>query len=860
MPPASLSLAPPKSTSPVVESVYEALGSSLVKMGPAALSHLRSRLRRNIRDVGLENAPESSSATWELEPVPLIISAEEWTTLEAALKQRARLVNAFLLDAYTRQEVLRQGILAPELILADPYYRRPCLGLEPDRASAATVLRFDLVKTAKGWFFTRTQANTPIGLSFAVQNRRFLSQEAGELYQDLPEHQNITNFPLQLLEYLRRLSPRPSKSPSMIVLTAGPRDPFYMEHSFLARKMGLPLAQGDDLLVLDNNVYFKTILGLERIDVIYRRLNDRHIDPVVFSTDRDTAGIPGLIQCIRSGNVVVANAIGAGLGESRALDAFTGPLSRFYLNERPIIPAVPTYSCADNDLLDFILDQRDSIQIVPVHDAPVSSTGRTLLEAQLGFGRVGSAENPLLDANGFAKDLLSNPHQYVARESLVPLGLVPGASKFKTHSPYFTRSETGRVSCFVLCEGRNLTVLPGALTLLGDVNVSAETMGRTTDTIVLSEENASGKTETELPKSFSAHRIVLGSHAAESLYWLGRYVERGEATARMLSILEDVALEEIPRSERKKWLPLWHGLLDATGHGREKITARETPQNAFSANRTWRMALDAQNSSSIYSSVLMAAENAVRLRDYVSPEAWAVVNRLRNKLEVLSGRRTSDPARQQNLARECVQQAMAELNTFLATAERTMLHEAGWYFLRLGLYFERAIMTCSTLRRVLGSPTAYGNLGERENPELSALLRMLSSQDAYRRIYQTRAEALLIADLFLRNPEAPRSLKHCVLEIEDALDSIQADAEIPTVAIGGPESTLVMVMTFLNEVRTQLNTMTEAHPLTKKESTPAALFADLLSKFYRFSQILSDHYFSHQARIPDTTRAPKAAG
>src|SRR5258708_2218550 len=392
----------PPASSPSVAAIQDAMGAKLAKLGPAALNHLKGRLRRSIREVGMADARpdanlrQTKTLTWELEPVPLILPQEEWAMIESALSQRARMINSFLVDTYGRQEVLKQGILRPELILADPYYRRPCLGLEPDRASPATVLRFDLIKTAEGWHFVSTQANTPIGLSFAVQNRRFLTQEAGELYQDLPDHHSIINFPLYLLEHLRRLSPHPSASPSMIVLTAGPRDPFYIEHSFLARKMGLPLAQGDDLLVLDNHVYFKTVAGLERVDVIYRRLNDRHIDPVVFSTDRDTAGIPGLIQCVRRGTVAIANAIGSGLAESRALNAFTGALTRFYLNEKPILPSVPTYSCADNDLLDAILDQRDGIRILPAHDAPVSSTGRSLIGAQIGFGRASTPEAPLL--------------------------------------------------------------------------------------------------------------------------------------------------------------------------------------------------------------------------------------------------------------------------------------------------------------------------------------------------------------------------------------------------------------------------------------------------------------------------------
>ncbi|HEX2100548.1 MAG TPA: circularly permuted type 2 ATP-grasp protein, partial [Candidatus Synoicihabitans sp.] len=310
--------------------------SSFPLLHPAQLRALRNRLRLSIRDAGLTDlahhpGEHGDHAFWELEPTPLVIAASEWSVLELALRQRARLTNAFLIDLYAGQQVLKAGILPPEIALADPYYRRPCLGLTPERTAPATLLRFDLVRTENGWMFTDTQANTPIGLSYAVQNRRFLTQEAAEAYRSLPEYHSIINFPLQLLDALRALAPRATRAPSIIMLTTGPRFPFFSEHSFLARKMGLPLAQGDDLLVIDNCVYFKTVAGLERVDVIYRRLNDTHIDPVVFSTDRTTAGIPGLMQCIRAGNVVIANAIGTGVAESRALLAYTAPLTRFYL-------------------------------------------------------------------------------------------------------------------------------------------------------------------------------------------------------------------------------------------------------------------------------------------------------------------------------------------------------------------------------------------------------------------------------------------------------------------------------------------------------------------------------------------------
>jgi uncharacterized circularly permuted ATP-grasp superfamily protein/uncharacterized alpha-E superfamily protein len=801
----------------------------------------RQRLRGVIRDAGfIEPTPPHAAGTknappfWELEPTPLIIGAEEWTHLAAGLRQRARFVNALLVDLYDRQEVLKQALLPPDVILGDPYYRRPCLKLEPKRNFPAALLRFDLIKTATGWHVAQTRANTPIGLSYAVQNRRFLTQEVAELYSRLPDHHSIINFPLQLLETLRRSAPGGGDAPSIVLLTAGPNDPFYTEHSFLARKMGLPLAKGDDLLVLDNRVYFKTIAGLQRVDVIYRRLNDAHIDPVVFDTDRETAGIPGLLQCIRSGNVTVTNAIGAGIAESRALDAWLPRLMRFYLGEKPLLPALPTYTCGDTDQLDFILDHRADLQIRPAHDP------------RLGDPQLHRPQPVLLDRQGLAREVRENPFAYVAQP-------------FTAGEPLDTavrRSPPFHLSAFVLAEAPEFSVLPGGLVHLGAEPPPLDRVGLTADALVLRGEDAvtcDYPPETADPDEAAAPalRHILGSRTAETLFWLGRYVERAETTARMLTIIDDVALEEIPARERRRWTPLWQGLLEATGNSSRRITTRERPAEALAGDLTWRMTLDAEHPSSIYSSVESAIYNARKLRDYVSPEAWSVLHRLLGRLD--SFRRHGEKAKPRHAQAQtaaAVAVVLEDANAFFATADRTMLHDSGWHFLRIGLHLERAIMTCSALRHVLSSSTtevATGPLREvlRDNPELSALLRMLGSQDAYRRLYQTRSRPRQVADFFLRQPAAPRSLFHNLAAIADALRAIDVapDEAAPVEAA---------VSGLLNRLR-DLNLARDGNGTSSPSKVNGELFSTLLNDLGSFHPLLSDHYFSHQARVTGIT-------
>lgn len=825
---------------------------------PAQLRPLRGRLRAAIRDAGLTDFGVASGPVglpfWELEPTPLVIGAPEWAILEAALRQRAHFVNALLVDLYGGQQALHQQIIPPELVLSDPYYRRPCLGLEPGRASPATLLRFDLVKTADGWLFDDTRANTPIGLSYAVQNRRFMTQEATDLYRGLPDYHSVINFPLQLLDSLRALAPDDTRAPLIIVLTAGPHDPFYSEHSFLARKMGLPLARGDDLLVLDNRVYFKTIAGLERVDVIYRRLNDSHIDPVVFSTDRENAGIPGLLQCIRTGNVVIANAIGTGIAESRALNSYASRLLRFYLGEKPLLGTVPTFTCGDTDHLDHILENRDNLRILPAHDPRHGDWLST---------NIGTASHSLIGPDGLAKAVLENPHAFVAQPRLNILPVGPGSRN----------TPPARLSAFVLCNGKRFSVFPGGMVRLGEPDHNnAVRVGLTADAVVLIDTHAnSGEIADHEVAVGAVQTHTLGSRAAENLFWLGRYLERAEATARMLSILEDVALEEISARDRRRWFPLWRGLLEATGHTDHKITARANPQASLSTDLMWRMSLDNANPSSIYSSVSWAVENARQLRDYVSPEVWTTLGRLLRRLDELHklrpapGRRpVVRPERGPSLPSQAMQAVITEVNAIIGLAERTMIQDPGWHFLHMGMHLERATMTCSALRHILGSLDAAAaatkevsvtpaNVPYRDNPELSALLRMLGSQDAYRRLYQMRSQPRLVAELFLQQPDAPRSIFHNLHRIKTSLRTIRQD-----VREQGDDPTIEEVastLQFIASVPLARHFGDEQNLSGTEGPKLSDTLADLLDRLYGLHPVLSDHYFSHQARIaPSVTQ------
>lgn len=809
----------------------------LPTLPPAQLRPLRNRLRQSVRDAGLTDLSPSEQHSkhpfWELEPTPLVLSPEEWQLLSTGIEQRARLTNAFLRDLYAEQEAMRAGIVPPEVTLADPYYRRACLGLDPARVDPATLIRFDLVKTDAGWHFTETHTNTPVGLSYAVQNRRFLTQEAAEFYRALPDYHSIINTPLELVDTLRHLAPDSSRRPSMVFLTTGPRYPFYSEHSFLARKMGLRLAQGDDLLVSDNRVYFKTIAGLEQVDVIYRRVNDAHIDPVVFSTDFETAGIPGLIQCIRAGTVTVTNAIGAGVAENRALHAYLPALSRFFLGERLLLPSIPTFLCTDNDQVDSILEDADRLELWPTHPT-----------------RTGTPQPPAPKLTGrrLPKIVRENPASFVAHPHLKSVGLQPGK-----------RQPGGfRLSAFALTRRDHVSVIPGGIVNIGNPPYPRDRVGVCSDVIVLAGDRATAGSlaDFESTSSTEPESITPSSRSAEALFWLGRYLERAEATARMLGILDDVALEEIPAQDRKRWLPLWRGLLAATGHADHKIDARAKPQSTLSSDLIWRMTLGHQHPSSLLNTVHAAANNARELRDFVSPEAGSILTAIDLKLREAA--RQSPTARNRvarekrnQLATRALKVVLTEINACLGSTARTMLQDAGWHFLQIGKQIERATLTAHTLHHVLrgaadlhdtadeGTPITY-----RDNPELSALLRMLGSQDAYRRLFRTRSQPLFVAQLLIQQASAPRSILHNLHQIDWSLSAIhqQCGGRVERAPRQAIRDRIDKIAT-LNLVKFFPTELAE----TSNDPTLEEVLDRIVEDFAELHQLFEDHYFSHQA-------------
>ncbi|MFN8038240.1 MAG: circularly permuted type 2 ATP-grasp protein [Acidimicrobiales bacterium] len=307
--------------------------------------------------------------SWPFDVLPRIITAQEWASTVAGLEQRLVALNAFIGDIYGDQRIVRDGIFPAELLADSRNFRPECVGVEPPLGVWAHICGSDLVRDADGRFYVlEDNLRVPSGVSYMLENRLVTKRVFPELFRDL-DILPVDDYPHRLFDLLASLSPRPGERPTVVVLTPGIYNSAYFEHAFLAQQMGVELAEGSDLVVLEDDcVYLRTIAGLHRVDVVYRRIDDLFLDPEAFNPD-SVLGVPGIMRAWRAGNVAIANAPGAGVADDKVVYAYVPDMIRYYLGEEPRIANVPTYVCLDPAQRSHVLANLDDLVVKPANES-----------------------------------------------------------------------------------------------------------------------------------------------------------------------------------------------------------------------------------------------------------------------------------------------------------------------------------------------------------------------------------------------------------------------------------------------------------------------------------------------------------
>ena len=400
--------------------------------------------------------------------IPRIVAVREWEKLERGLKQRVLALNLFLADIYSQQKIIKDGVIPAELIYSAKGFLKQCMGLQPPGGIWCHITGTDLVRDRDGqWYVLEDNIRCPSGVSYVLQNRRVMKSTFPQVFKTM-EIQPVDNYPSRLLETLLNLAPAHLSAPTVVVLTPGIYNSAYFEHSFLAQQMGVELVEGRDLVVADGYLQMRTTKGLQRVDVVYRRIDDDFIDPLVFRSD-SMLGVPGLMEVYRAGRVALANALGTGVADDKVVYAYVPKMIRYYLNEDQILDNVPTYLCWEKQQQEYTIANLDKLVVKAANE----SGGYGML-----VGPYASEEQ----RQDFAQRIQNSPRNYIAQPTLC-LSRVP------------TLLDNQFEGCHVdlrpyVLYGKDIYVNPGGLTRValkrGSLVVNSSQGGGSKDTWVVS--------------------------------------------------------------------------------------------------------------------------------------------------------------------------------------------------------------------------------------------------------------------------------------------------------------------------------------------------------------------------------------
>lgn len=411
--------------------------------------------------------------------VPRIVQASDWRHIEAGLKQRIGALNKFLNDIYHDQEIIKEGILPREMLEKAKSFRPQCIGLNPPGGVWCHITGTDLVRHSDGAIYVlEDNLRCPSGVSYVLQNRLVMKRSFPQVFSD-SRVRPVVNYSTKLLETMLSVAPEGASDPTVVVLTPGIYNSAYYEHSFLAQQMGVELVQGDDLVVEDDKVYMFTTDGLAQVDVIYRRIDDDFMDPKCFRKD-SMLGVPGLMDAYRKGNVTLCNAPGTGVADDKVIYAYVPEMIRFYLDEEPILPNVPTYVCQREEDRKYVLAHLDELVVKAANEAG-------------GYGMLIGPHSTKEQQQEFAHLIEADPRNYIAQPTLA-------LSRVPTIVDDHFEGRHVDLRPYILC-GKSIWVLPGGLTRValkkGSLVVNSSQGGGSKDTWVI----AGGETELADPES-----------------------------------------------------------------------------------------------------------------------------------------------------------------------------------------------------------------------------------------------------------------------------------------------------------------------------------------------------------------------
>ncbi len=763
--------------------------SNLQDVRPAALNARMAQLERQVHDNGISYNvyadADRPQRPWSLDLFPLMVDALSWQQIESGVLQRMRLLEHIMADTYGPQHLLAQGQLPAALVQGHPGYLHAMQGVPPVGGQYLSLAAFDLARGPDGcWWLLSQRTQAPSGLGYLLENRQIISRQFPQAFENLPV-QRLADTYRHWIDGLKQRSPAGAQA-HIALLTPGPYNETYFEHAYLARYLGLTLVQGSDLTVRNEHVFLKTLQGLQPVHGLVKRVDDVWLDPLELNAD-STLGVPGLLQAVRSGHVLLANAPGSGFLESNALLGFMPALAQSLLGEALKLPAIPSWWCGEQTALQDVLPRLSESVIKPTYP-PFS--GRSSFEPVIGQHLTQRARDE------WAGRILRDGEAHTV-QAFLPLSHTPTWQSGGTPDQGSVTSRPLILRVFALADAQGgWQVLPGGLARLGTREgiASMQRGGGSADVWVMGESpstlasmpsqsqsqgqnqsqsqspsptsgpvaNAGGlksplSAQTQLPlqpqkasplagAGAQRHRLVT-SRAAENLFWMGRYTERCENTLRLSRLALDVL-----GSEDQGCAPLVAWLNQLTlSHG---LVAPGVPTALYS-RRVFERSLvaglwDTQVTTGVGFNLKAIHLAAANVRERLSPEHWSLIEQTQNAFfhAHLDGKPPQDTVQ--------AQRVLAQTSQLLAamTGAQTdrMTRDDGWRLLSIGRHIERLDFLAYAMQVAL----QCGTLNEQAG--FDGVLTLFDSTISFHAQYQQSRTLEALLELLIVNPDNPRAL------------------------------------------------------------------------------------------------------
>ncbi len=712
------------------------------------LNQRTASLERQIRDNGVtynvyadEGGPQRP---WSLDLFPLIIEPDNWLQIEAGVMQRMRLLEQVMDDVYGRQQLLAQGLLPPALVQGHPGYLRAMHGIKPVGGTYLHIAAFDLARGPDGnWWVVSQRCQAPSGLGYLLENRLAISGQFAQAFQSL-RVQRLAGTYRALVERLKQLSPAGANA-HLALLTPGPYNETYFEHAYLARYLGLTLVEGNDLIVRDERLYLKTLKGLVPVHGLLKRVDDEYLDPLELRPD-STLGVPGLLQAIRAGNVVVANTPGSAFLESPALLGFLPALSRHLLGEQLRLPSLPTWWCGERSAMEEALPRLRDLVIKATYPGS---------ELQGGFDSVMGRSLSARELDEWAGRVLRQSADHTV-QAYLPLSQMPtwesSASAVDGSGQVVARSLMLRV--FAVSDGvQSWRVLPGGLArVAGNAQgiASMQHGGSSADVWALTRGEVDRTTLLQphvTPDMLAQRKRLVTSRAAENLFWLGRHTERAENAVR----LSRITLECLNGADQSSQpLLAWLSQMAVAN----TLVLPDVP-SALQARRVFERSLISSLGSGTMSvgySLRALKMTGSSVRERLSQEHWRVIVRAEEEFFT----RCTEHLRSGDYSSMEALQVLMDTSDHMAaiTGAQTdrMTRDDGWRLLSIGRHIERLSFLASALARGLETAAVHTDGG------FEAMLALFDSTITFRAQYQQSRDMAAMIELLVLDGDNPRSL------------------------------------------------------------------------------------------------------